>query len=180
MWRNRIMRAKLSVIKDRFERAGVHWVIFAGAAASCYGGTRKITDIDILVRSEDLDNAKAALENIDARGFDVGGGGEIKTDLETCEFFLDEEMIGRINWKQLFGVRVPIISVEDNIVLKAILQRGEELGKHDVEDIKSMMTHEKLDLEYIRKRIMRCKAEKRVKPLLQSLIPGLYNIKRKV
>lgn len=57
-------------------------------------------------------------------------------------------MIEKINWKELFGVRVPVTSVEDNIVLKAILQRGEEEGKHDVGDIRSLAAHEKMDIKY--------------------------------
>ena len=36
------------------------------------------------------------------------------------------------------------------------LQRGEEQGKHDIEDITSMMTHEKLDLDHFEKSIKKC------------------------
>jgi hypothetical protein len=171
--------SRLSQIKGKFKRVGVEWVVFAGAAASCYGSKRKITDIDILVRCEDLEKARHALKSVDNKGFDIGGGAEIKTDQGTCLFFLDDEMIDRANWKQLFGVKVPVMSVEDNIVLKAILQRGEEQGKHDVEDIKSMIAHEKVDLRYLSKRIRKCQAEKRVKPLLHSLIPSLWRTDRK-
>jgi len=155
------------------EQAGIEWVIFAGAAAACYGSKRKITDVDILVDCGDLEKVKIALKGVDVKGFDIGCGAEIKTDEGTCPFFLDDEMIERANWKRLFGVDVPVMSVEDNIVLKAILQRGEERGKHDVEDIKSMIAHEKVDLKYLEKRIRKCQAEKRVTPLLKSLIPRM-------
>jgi predicted nucleotidyltransferase len=78
----------------------------------------------------------------------------------------------RVKRKQFFGVAVPVISVEDNIIFKAILQRGEEEGKHDIDHIKDMIKHEKIDLEYLRKRVKQCKAEKRVMPLLKTLIPN--------
>jgi hypothetical protein len=82
-------------------------------------------------------------------------------------------MMERINWKQLLHVKVPVMSVEDNIVFKMILQRSEERGKHDVEDIRSMVAHEKIDLEYLVERIRKCHAAKRVNLLLRSIIPDL-------
>jgi hypothetical protein len=164
------LRSKLAVIKDRFDQIGVKWVIFAGVAAYCYGSNREITDIDILVKCEDLTKARIALKGVGIEGFDIVCSAEIKIDDEIYPFFLDSEMIERINWKQLFGIRVPIISVEDNIVLKAILQRGEEQGKHDVEDICFMIAHEQIDMEYLRKRIRKCKAKKRVGPVIHALI----------
>jgi len=162
--------AKLSVVKARFDDAGVHWAVFAGAAAHCYGSTIEVTDIDILVANADLERAKAALKGLDLKGFDFGAGGAIPTPECMCGFFLDEEAIERIQWKRFLGVSVPVISVEDNIVFKAILQRGEEEGKHDIEHIRDMVRHEKIDVEYLRKRIRQCNAEKRVMPLLKQFI----------
>lgn len=162
-------RFKLSAIKDRLNQADIRWAIFAGAAAFCYGSKRQVTDVDVLVRCEDLQKAKAALRDVDIEGFDVVCGFEIKTDQGTYPFFLDDEMIERIKWRKLFGVSVPVISVEDNIVLKAILQRGESQGKYDIEDIWSMIKSEKIDLEYLKRRIRKCQAGNRVKFLLQSL-----------
>jgi len=158
---------KLRKVKDRLERAGVRWGVFAGAGAHCYGSKRKVTDIDILVRAMDLEKAKAALKDVE--GFDVVADMEIKTKEGICCFFMDNEMIERTQWKQLFNVTVPIIPVEDNIIFKAILQRGENQGKHDIEDIKRMTTKEKLDSEYLERRIKKYNAEKRVKPLLKLL-----------
>jgi hypothetical protein len=163
--------SRLSIIKSRLEQAGIEWVIFAGAAAACYGSNRRITDVDILIGVGDLEKVKDASKGVDVEGFDIGCGAEIKTDQGTCLFFLDDEMIERANRKKLFGVDVPVMSAEDNIVLKAILQRGAERGKHDVEDIKFMLAHGKVDLKYLERRIRKCQAEKRVKPLLESMMP---------
>jgi len=82
-------------------------------------------------------------------------------------------MMEKAEWKMLFGVKIPIISVEDNIVFKAILQRGEDEGKFDIEDIKSMIDHTEVDLQYLKRRIQLSKAEKRVMPLLRALITNL-------
>jgi len=161
---------KLSVVKARLDEAGVRWAVFAGAAAHCYGSIIEVTDIDILVADDDLEKAKAALKGVSLEGFDFGAGGTIPTPQGVCSFFLDEEATKRIQRKQFLGVDVPVISVEDNILFKAILQRGAEEGKHDVEHIRDMIEHERIDLEYLRKRIKQCNAKKRVMPLLKQFI----------
>ncbi len=165
--------AKLSTIKAKLDEAGVCWAIFAGVAAHCYGSGIPVTDIDILIAEADLEKAKAALKGIDLKGFDFGGGGAIPTPEGMCRFSLDEEATERIQMKQYLGVNVPVISVEDNIVFKAILQRGEKEGKHDIEHIKDMVKHEEIDVEYLRKRLKECNAEKRAKPLLREFIPEI-------
>ena len=55
---------KLHIVKNRLEGTGVRWVVFAGAAAYCYGSKRKVTDIDILVKGVDLERAKAVLRDV--------------------------------------------------------------------------------------------------------------------
>jgi len=156
-----ISRAKLLAVKEKLNRTGVPWAIFAGAAAYCYGSRREITDIDILVKREDSEKAKVALEDIDAKGFDV---------IASPRFFLDDEMIKRTNWKKIFGVMVPVTPVEDNIVLKAILQRGTDQGKHDIQDIELMIKNERIDLEYLWKRARRWRAKKKATTLIQSML----------
>lgn len=93
---------------------------------------------------------------------------------ETCLFFMDEEMVENIQRRKLFDVEVPVVPVEDNVIFKAILQRGENQGKHDIEDIEHMAANERIDLEYLEKRIHQYHAAKRVKPLLRSL--GILSI----
>jgi len=167
------IRSKLPAVRDKLEKAGVRWVIFAGAAAYCYGSKREVTDIDILVKLEDLDRAKA-VKDMNIEGFDVVADLEIKTNQGSCRFFMDDEMIERTKRKLLFGVTVPVIPVEDNIVFKAILQRGEDQSKHDIKDIQLMVKNEKINLEYLERRIRKYRAEKRVKPLLKRL--GILNL----
>jgi len=171
---NEGLHEKLSAIKGRFDEACLQWAIFAGAAAYCYGSPRRVTDIDILVRSQDLKEARSALEGLNVEGFDVGKGAEMKIGRAVCRFFLEEIPAERIQRRELFGIEVPVIPVEDNIIFKAFLQRGKEEGKHDIEDIHQMIKHEKTDVEYLRERIQKCGCEERLKPILQPLIPNLW------
>lgn len=164
---NETLGFKLRIVKDRLAKAGVRWVVFAGAAAHCYGSTRKVTDIDILVKGVDLEKAEAILRDVE--GVDVVADLEINVDDETYLFFMDDEMEEKIQQRKLFDVEIPVIPVEDNVIFKAILQRTENQGKHDIEDIQCMIKNEKIDLQYLKKRIRKCHAEKRVKPLLVCL-----------
>jgi hypothetical protein len=129
------LRLKLSSVKDKLLKANIPWGIFAGAAAYCYGSKRNVTDIDLIVRSMDYEKAKTVLEGI--KDLDIAANLEIKTSQGICHFFMDDEMIDRTRWEQFLGITVPVITVEDNIIFKAILQRGEEQGKYDISDIKT-------------------------------------------
>jgi hypothetical protein len=167
MLKGKITHSSLYEVKSKLMGTGICWIIFAGAAAHCYGSRRKVTDIDILVGVEDLKKAKNVLKNVE--GFDIVADLKINTNQGICFFFLDKEMVERAKWKKLFGISVPVIPIEDNIVFKAILQRGENEDKHDTEDIQHMAANEKIDLEYLKRRIKKCRAQKRVEPLLKIL-----------
>jgi len=165
--RDEVFGFKLHIVVDRLVKVGVHWVVFAGAAAYCYGSERKVTDVDVLVEGEELEKVRAVLADVE--DVDVVADLKIKVAEETCLFFMDEEMVENIQRRKLFDVEVPVVPVEDNVIFKAILQRGENQGKHDIEDIEHMVANERIDLEYLEKRIQKYHAAKRVKPLLRSL-----------
>jgi hypothetical protein len=61
--RDEVFGFKFHIVVDRLVKAGVHRVVFAGAAAYCYGSERKVTDVDILV--EDLEKAEAVLADVE-------------------------------------------------------------------------------------------------------------------
>lgn len=115
----------------------------------------------------DLERAEAVLRDIG--DVDVVADLKIKVNGETCPFFMDEEIEEKIRWRKLFNVDIPVISVEDNVIFKAILQRTEKEGKHDLEDIRFMVKNEKIGAEYLERRIQKYHAEKRVKTLLRRL-----------
>jgi hypothetical protein len=43
----------LAEVARRLDGAGITWAVFAGAAATAYGATRPLTDVDILVPAAD-------------------------------------------------------------------------------------------------------------------------------
>ncbi len=78
-------------------------------------------------------------------------------------------MAERIKLKPLLSVNVPVVPVEDNILFKAILQRGGAENKFDVEDIRDRVNHEKIDTAYLKRRMKKYEAEERALPLLKEL-----------
>ncbi len=79
-------------------------------------------------------------------------------------------MAERIKLKLLSGVNIPVLLVQDNILFKAILQRGEAENKFDVEDIRDRGNHEKIDTAYLKRRMKKYRAEERVLPLLKICV----------
>jgi len=130
----------LDNIARRLDGAGIAWAVFAGAAAAAYGAARPLTDVDILVPSVEGDRVAdlfpearvkrredGSVEQIGLPGFDIVAG--------LTAMNLDAHMAARLTRHQIVGVIVPVIPPEDNILIKAILGRGPEVGKHDWEDI---------------------------------------------
>jgi len=160
-------------LRDKFEDAGLKWCIFAGGAAHAYGSSRAITDIDILVKKSDLPKAEALGLSTDGRhvsfdSIDVVFELEIPVEGNVLRFFMDEEMEKRLRSGKLFGLTVPLVPLEDNIILKAILGRGPEQGKFDIQDICDMARNP-IDRDYLQRRISFYKVGKIVLPLLSKL-----------
>ena len=161
-------------LKAEFEKARITWAIFAGAAAHAYGSTRRITDIDILVKKNDMRKVESVLglsirnmqtkvDSIDLV-FEVG----IKTESKIMRFFMDEEMQKNLRYRRLYELEVPVVPLEDNIILKAALGRGSDQGKFDLQDIIDMKKNS-INHEYLKRRIKFYNVEEIVVPILSNL-----------
>lgn len=65
-------------VARRLDRAGIVWAVFAGAAATAYGVTRPLTDIDILVPAVEGDRVTALFPEARVVYRRDGRAGEIK------------------------------------------------------------------------------------------------------
>jgi hypothetical protein len=147
--------AGLGEIAAKLDGAGMHWAVFAGAAASVYGADRPLTYWDILVPAREGDRLMALFPEAELVSFQPGllhlviPGVDLLAGLGTVD--LDSRMAGRVTRREIGGILVPVIPPEDNILLKATWGRGAEEGKHDWEDVEAMMTTlPSLDWEYLR------------------------------
>jgi hypothetical protein len=165
--------AHLKEIAARLDRAGMPWAVFAGAAASVYGADRPLTDLDILVPSAEGDRLVALFPG--AEVFSRHGilslvlpGVDLLAGLGNLD--LDAEMAERVTRHEIGGILVPVIPPEDNILLKAMLGRGPEVGKHDWEDVEAMMAFvPSLDWAYLRWRAGTLDNPEKVKAALARL-----------
>jgi len=88
---------------------------------------------------------------------------------------MDTEMIARLVNDHILGVEVPLLSLEDNLVFKAVLGRGMEVGKHDWADIEDMLAWAKeIDWEYVEWRLQRCAPDRvlEITERLKRMISG--------
>jgi len=179
----------LKEVARRLDRAGIAWAVFAGAAASVYGATRPLTDVDILVstaegkRVADLfpdaqikRGQDGSPQIVQLPGIDLVAGLATRYADATFAMEVDDQMTARLRRHEIAGVIVPVIPPEDNILIKAIWRRGPEVGKHDWEDVEEMMTHlPDLDWAYLRWRADTCGAGQRAQralDLLEKLRPA--------
>jgi hypothetical protein len=157
----------------------------AGAAATRYGVTRQITDIDILICADDSERILALFpeghpkppKHAGEYALNLGplelwwGTLFLNGDGQFYAFISDDHLLKRITRQPIAGVSVPIMPAEDIILFKAILQRGPAQHKHDLEDIQAMREQlgQRLDLVYMKERAIACGALERVRPCLQRL-----------
>jgi hypothetical protein len=165
----------LEEVARRLDDAGVIWAVFAGAAASVYGATRPLIDVDILIPA--AEGARVAALFPEGQVKRRADGAVQWVQLPGCDILagltimdLDAEMAARLQRHEIAGVTVPVIPPEDNILLKAMSGRGPEVGKHDWEDVQAMMAHlPTLDWEYLRRRASACGPRHRTEPVLARL-----------
>jgi len=173
----------LEEVARRLDHAGIVWAVFAGAAAAVYGATRPLTDVDILIPAVEGERVAAlfpeaqvhrgedgAVRGLRLPGFDLVAGLVMRDTDAIYTVDLDAQMAARLTRHEIVGVTVPVISPEDNILLKAIWGRGPEEGKHDWEDVEAMIAHlPVLDWEYLRWRASTCGPRQSMQQALNRL-----------
>jgi hypothetical protein len=159
----------LGEVAHRLDGARITWAVFAGAAATAYGSTRPLTDVDILIPAAEGDRLADLFPKAQAMRKDDGSvqgiqlaGFDILAGLNVMD--LDDRMAARLTRHEIAGVVVPVIP------LKAMRGRGPEVGKHDWEDVQEMMAHlPTLDWGYLRWRASKCAPPQRTEQLLERL-----------
>jgi hypothetical protein len=169
------MGLSLEKVAQKLDGVGITWTVFAGAAATVYGVTRPLTDVDILVPAAEGARTAALFPEAQVEHRQDGTIGWIKLpDFDILAGLtvmdLDDQMAARLTRHEIAGVTVPVIPPEDNILLKASWGRGAEVGKHDWEDVEAMMAYlPSLDWEYLRWRAETCVSKERREQVLARL-----------
>lgn len=158
-------------VRQSLANTGQPWALFGGGAVAVFHPARAIHDIDIITLDSALPSVATRLgvgitcddfqqPMIRYANSDIYGRLNIRTAAGLCVFEIDEAMRGRIQicWSSVFLLSLPVLSREDNIVLKAILQRDAQHGKQDLSDIRILNQAGPLDVDYLAWRIERCAA----------------------
>ncbi len=172
-------------VQALFARTGLRWAVMGGMAANHYRSqTRLSDDVDILVSLSEMD--MDAVVNMAARqGWTLvrrlSDGWFVRLhherygviDVIASEMAFQETALGRAHHTALGdGTEIPILSVEDIVILKLVAARGKDLD--DVESI--LLSDAELDWGYVRK----WADEWEVEPLLEQVIDRTEHVKRDV
>jgi predicted nucleotidyltransferase len=132
-------------------------VFMGGLASAALGRPRWTHDIDIFVRAEDN---RRALDVLESAGFTTQETNPdwlykaLKDDVlvdvifrSAGRVFLDDEMVSRARTSEVAGARVPVISAEDLIVIKALVFK-ERAPRHWY-DALALLQRTDLDWDYV-------------------------------
>lgn len=157
----------LPYVLSRLATTDIRYGLYAGAHVAVLTGNRTPTDVDMLVHDEDLPKLHALFPF--AKTEDLGdgvflyigeddriefmGAAEVVKDGHTYPFRLSDEASERLTSYTVDGHTIHLVDPIDSLVLKSILQRGPEQGKHDLEDISAVLQATDIDTEYLRRRL---------------------------
>ena len=162
------MRSPVADLLDDFGRAldgtGVRWYLFGAQAAILYGSARLTADVDATVRLPQGVTATALVSRLDGHGFrsriddpsfvaatrvlpfvHIPTG--LPVDVVLAGPGLEEQFLERTRLLDVEGVRIPVASPEDLVVMKVLAGRV-----RDDEDIRAIAdaNADTLDLPYVR------------------------------
>jgi predicted nucleotidyltransferase len=167
------------------ERSGVPYAVMGGIASSALGRDRWTHDVDVFVRRQD---AGQLLRRYAEAGFEVEQRDEawlykawrdqVMVDLifevnshSTDPIDFDEEMRARVREVTFEGVRLPVLSPEDLVVIKAVVHK-EHRARHWF-DALGLIGAGGLDWEYLLRRARRRNPRRVLSLLLYAQSDGL-------
>lgn len=183
------MESKLQILRNKFpqlfsvlevlNKNKIPWLIGGSACLFILGNNREPDDIDIYLRNADHDAVDvlfgcqsyeytSATEQV--RNSNPFGGhalqctSNLKITIQGLVYDLDisPTILEHRTVMMLDGLEFYLLPPEDVLLIKALLQRGSDVGKHDIADIHNFMNIYKLDMQYLSNRIVEIKAQERV------------------
>ncbi len=162
----------------------IPYLIGGSACLYLLGNDRLPGDIDIYLRDEDHDRADQLfgitsfeyvspleiVRNSNPYGehaLQLTSHLRISLAQQTFDLSLHQEMLDQSKVLKKNGHELRLLPPEDVVLIKALLQRGVEVGKYDVEDIQRIKNIVSLDQSYLQRRLAYLQAEKRVGGLLK-------------
>jgi predicted nucleotidyltransferase len=152
--------AVLDETVDVLRRANIMFLVMGGLATSVLGRDRRVTDIDLFLRDRDVEPALAALRRAGFETLVVSPNwlakafkDDVLVDLisrSTHDIGLSDEILDRAVEVDVHGRRLPVVSPEDLIVMKAVAT-GEDTARY-WHDALSVLGRPDLDWRYLTRR----------------------------
>lgn len=175
---------RFPLLRSTIEKLNAAKVPYAIGGSGCLfllGNERQPDDVDIYLRNEDHDAVdqlfgitsfiyESPLEHV--RNSNVSGDHSIQltshltitAEGKSYNLSLTPDVLEACISSVHDGLEVFLYPPEDVLLIKALLQRGIDVGKHDVEDVQAFSERYKdLRMDYLRRRVYKFGAEKRVK-----------------
>ncbi len=159
----------------------IRYGMFCSSAVETITGYRQASDIDLLIDSSDVSKVATLLHDASAHY----KSDRIQISLKTCDYI---DFFGRslyynkypffftdLVWEHSFTLplhdtEVRILHPLETILVKAIQQRGIEVGKHDFEDARQLAHHyPEFEVSYAAKRLKEIKADGRIYAFLKDI-----------
>lgn len=152
----------------------IPFAIFAGSEVWLLTNSRIPTDLDILVKDEDLKRIADLFhqelkvkqkEDISAEyilidNVELVANINISKEGNVINISFIQEMVNNLLKLNLSNEYIlPLLPPEDTIIIKALLKRGSSEGKFDLQDIDALKSKVTLDSKYLKQRIMDLKVE---------------------
>lgn len=159
-----------SVVKQ-LNANGIQWAIGGSACLYVYGNERFPDDLDIFLVDSDHDKADKIF---DIKSFTYSSSQEVVRNSNpfkehqfqltsgliitnsdfSINFSLTPEVINLKSELKYSGEEVYFLPPEEPLIIKSFLNRGEEVGKHDAQDIRNFLKiYKNIDYNYVGKRL---------------------------
>jgi predicted nucleotidyltransferase len=154
----RVLRQTVEIM----QRSGVPHVFMGGLASAALGRPRWTHDVDMFVKPDDarktlsvLEDAGFATQETDPEWLFKALKDDVLVDVifrSSGKIFLDGEMVNRAQDVDIEGQRVPVVSPEDLVVIKALVHK-ERAPRHWF-DALALLRREDLDWDYLVRRAL--------------------------
>ncbi len=175
-----LIAGNLAVVQRLIDDKQMAWCVFAGAAAYLYGTRRPIQDVDLIVLPGQLSTVVKLLQGsgksvqfdgqrIIWRGIKIFDDMVVRRDGITFPLTLDAPMQAHVRKMSLLGAPVTVMSPEDVVAHKLLMDRDSSHGKYDLADVEGIIRRQSLDIAYLRERIGLMRAERQLMDRLREL-----------
>jgi hypothetical protein len=181
----RLLRSipSLSETLTQINNVDICFGLYAGAYVSVMTSNRPAKDVDFLVADEDIEKTKALFPGCDKK--EMGATtflypfNEHRIELMSGADYdiADSHYLFRLTqlaWEHTTVLKgkdfkVRLCNPIDTILLKAMLQRGVDQGKHDREDIEDLLKVVTVDRSYLTSRLAELNPDERLHKALKGL-----------